>query len=116
MNERETDAYVKKENVWKRPDYQAIIDDGVPADIVFFIKSVRDSLPTKPLNLWSGDSSETRANKLKAYIQTVNHIKNHVETIRERKDVLDAFQKIFVEPGYVEETRNFLSMALKIIG
>ena len=30
MNEREADYHVKKDNIWKRPDYQALVDDGVP--------------------------------------------------------------------------------------
>ena len=30
MNEREADKYVKKDNVWKKPDYNALIQSGVP--------------------------------------------------------------------------------------
>lgn len=38
MNEREAEKFVKKDNVWKKPDYQAMLDDGVPLGVVYFIK------------------------------------------------------------------------------
>ena len=34
MNEREADKFVKKDNIWKKPDYQAMLDDGVPLGVV----------------------------------------------------------------------------------
>ena len=41
MNEREADKYVKKDNVWKKPNYQAMLDDGVPLGVVYFTLSKR---------------------------------------------------------------------------
>ena len=38
MNEREAEKFVKKDNVWKKPDYQAMLDDGVPLGVVYFIR------------------------------------------------------------------------------
>ena len=35
MNEREAEKYVKKDNIWKKPDYQAMLDDGVPIGVVY---------------------------------------------------------------------------------
>lgn len=58
MNEREVETYVKKDNVWKKPDYEKMVkEDGVDREIVYYIKLVRDSLPTKP-----ADSSEKYIN------------------------------------------------------
>ena len=37
MNEREAEKYVKKDNIWKKPDYQAMLDDGVPIGVVYFM-------------------------------------------------------------------------------
>ena len=34
MNEREAEKFVRKDNVWKKPDYQAMLDDGVPLGYV----------------------------------------------------------------------------------
>lgn len=30
MNDREAEKFVKKDNIWKKPDYQAMLDEGVP--------------------------------------------------------------------------------------
>lgn len=70
MNEREVETYVKKDNVWKKPDYEKMVkEDGVDREIVYYIKLVRDSLPTKP-----ADSSEK-------YINYISKIKELLETI-----------------------------------
>lgn len=55
MNEREADKYVKKDNVWKKPDYNALIQSGVPVDILYFRKVVRDSLNASLRYLRSDD-------------------------------------------------------------
>ena len=30
MNEREAEKFVKKDNVWKKPDYAAMLEEGIP--------------------------------------------------------------------------------------
>ena len=71
MNEREADKYVKKDNVWKKPDYNALIQSGVPVDILYFRKVVRDSLNASPRYLRSDDTPEKRLARQKEYIATV---------------------------------------------
>ena len=34
MNERESEKFVKKDNIWKKPDYTAMLDDGIPLGVV----------------------------------------------------------------------------------
>lgn len=48
MNEREAEKFVKKDNIWKKPDYQAMLDDGIPLGVVYFIKKARDGLNASP--------------------------------------------------------------------
>ena len=67
MNEREADKYVKKDNVWKKPDYNALIQSGVPVDILYFRKVVRDSLNASPRYLRSDDTPEKRLARQKEY-------------------------------------------------
>jgi len=73
MNERETEKYVKKDNVWKKNDYQSMIDGGTPFDVVYFIKTVRDSLPAVPVFLRKDDTEEKRLEHQKQYIDTVRY-------------------------------------------
>ena len=54
MNDREAEKFVKKDNIWKKPDYQAMLDEGVPLGVVYFIKKARDSLNASPAVLPHG--------------------------------------------------------------
>ena len=49
MNDAEKNKLIKKDNVWKKPDYQKMVNDGVPIRLVYFIKLLRDATPTKPV-------------------------------------------------------------------
>jgi hypothetical protein len=51
MNEREAEKFVKKDNVWKKPDYAAMLEEGIPLGVVYFIKKARDGLNAPPLSL-----------------------------------------------------------------
>lgn len=48
MNDREADKFVKKDNIWKKPDYQAMLESGIPLGVVYFIKKARDALNASP--------------------------------------------------------------------
>ena len=49
MNAAEKITFIKKDNVWKKPEYEALVADGLPIKVAFFIKTVRDSLGAKPI-------------------------------------------------------------------
>lgn len=48
MNDDEKKAYVKKDNVWKKPDYQGWKDSGISVETVYYIKLIRDSIAVRP--------------------------------------------------------------------
>ena len=56
MNEAEREKYVKKDNIWKKPDYQKLVDEGLPVRTAYFIKVVRDALP---VTVQRGSTQET---------------------------------------------------------
>ena len=68
MNEREAEIFVKKDNIWKKPDYQAMLDDGIPLGVVYFIKKVRDGLNASPQYYRRDDTPEKRLARQKEYI------------------------------------------------
>ena len=51
MNEREAEKFVKKDNVWKKPDYAAMLEEGIPLGVVYFIKKSEGRLKTLPLSI-----------------------------------------------------------------
>ena len=78
MNEREADKYVTKDNVWKKPDYQALHDDGVPVDVVYFIKKVRDSLNVRPAIYRNYSPDERRRFTVITHRMNVKRFKNGI--------------------------------------
>ena len=48
MNEREAEKFVKKDNVWKKPDYAAMLEEGIPLGVVYFIKKSKRRLKRFP--------------------------------------------------------------------
>lgn len=71
MNEREAEKFVKKDNVWKKPDYAAMLEEGIPLGVVYFIKKARDGLNASPQYYRTDDTPEKRTARQKEYIKTV---------------------------------------------
>lgn len=47
MNDKEKIVYIKKDNIWKKPNYKELVSNGMPIRIAYFMKKVRDSIPPK---------------------------------------------------------------------
>lgn len=102
MNEREADHHVKKDNIWKRPDYQALVDDGVPIGVAYYIKKVRDAISPRPVYRMGDNTPELRLARQKQYIDTIREIQTVTEQVRTVQDVLTAVEKVLIAPGYLE--------------
>ncbi|NMA24653.1 MAG: hypothetical protein GX936_03190, partial [Clostridiales bacterium] len=102
MNDREAEKYVKKNNVWKTPDYQAMIDSGIPSDVVYFVKKARDSLNASPQYYLTDNTPEKRLARQKQYIETVREVQAVMEDVRTRADAMRAYDRALIDNGYVE--------------
>ncbi|MCR0531840.1 hypothetical protein MKC55_21055 [[Clostridium] innocuum] len=81
MNDKEKITYIKKDNIWKKPDYEALVKSGTSVQIVYFIKSIRDSLP-KDIPFPKDDTEET----YKRYIEFIENIRDHVMDIKTKEE------------------------------
>ncbi len=78
MNEAEEDKFVTKNNIWNKPDYQKLRDEGIPKDLVYYIKIVRDGIaPKRPAGVSYAD-----------YIDGVRQIQDFVESLHTETDIL----------------------------
>ena len=102
MNEREMRQYVKKDNIWKR-DYDKFLKNDVPAEVVYFMKTIRDSIPPKPLFKRSDDTPELKLARQKQYVETIREIQGIVESCTTEEDARGAFNKILDDGGYYED-------------
>lgn len=109
MNDREADKYVKKDNIWKKPDYQALIESGIPVDVVYYIKTVRDSLETSPVYRRTDDTPEKRTERQIQYIDTVREVQAVTESVKTKADVFDAFNRCMVYNKYYEAVQPGVS-------
>lgn len=105
MNEREADKYVKKDNIWKKPDYQELIESGIPVDVAYYIKTVRDSLEAAPVYRRADDTPEKKLARQMQYIDTVRDVQSILESVKSKNDVLSAFDKFVVSSGFFEQVR-----------
>lgn len=85
MTDYEKKEYINKNNIWKKPDYEAMLAEGIPREVLFYIKLVRDALPAKiSISLYS---DRTPDEQYKAYIDFVQEIKSQVSGIKTTKEI-----------------------------
>ena len=82
MNEGEIKKYVTKGNIWLKPDYQALYESGLSRHVVYYMKAVRDSIMTKPVNM--KDSIN--------YISFVTEIRDIVMNMKSDEDIPKLYQ------------------------
>lgn len=91
MNAGEREKYITKDNIWKRPDYEAMIEEGIPKSVVWFIKKVRDRLRSKP----------SLPGYQEGYIAFVQDLKNSIMEVKTEKDCLAFFSGFLVRKDYI---------------
>ena len=109
MNEREADKFIKKDNIWKKPDYEAMLDEGIPLGVVYYIKKARDALSASPQYSYSDSTPEKRLARQKEYIETVRELQRAVSEVRTVEDAIKAYDRFFVENGYFEPVQGWAS-------
>lgn len=107
MNEREAEKFVKKDNIWKKPDYDAMLKEGIPLGVVYFIKKARDALAATPQYLRLDNTPEKRLARQKEYIETVRELQKAVSGVRTMEDAMKAYDRFFVENGYLEQVQGW---------
>ncbi len=105
MNEAEKASYIKKDNVWRKPDYQALVDSGLSRRVVYFMKMIRDATPTKPVFDLRDDTSEARQEKQEGYISFVGDLRDAVMGLKTEDEVL-GFYMNYLRPKYILPGRN----------
>lgn len=109
MNDRETEHHVKKDNVWKKPDYQDMIDSGDSIGVVYYIKKVRDALGAAPEIKRSDNTPEKRLARQKQYVETLRNVQTLVEAVQSYEDCKRVFQAFFIENGYIRQRVGTIS-------
>lgn len=108
MNEAERLKLITKDNVWQKPDYAALVENGMPKRTAWFIKTVRDSLPAKPVLGYGDDTPEAVDRKQQTYIGFVGDIRDAVLACKTDADILKvANRQWLVDNGYIEAGKGY---------
>lgn len=107
MNIPEKTKFVTKNNVFKVPDYQELVNNGLPVRVAYFIKKVRDALPTKPIFTELEASDEVLLNeKMEGYVEFISGFKDALMNVKTDDDILSFYNKT-IKGVYVENESTY---------
>ncbi|MBP3488793.1 MAG: hypothetical protein J6K53_10405 [Roseburia sp.] len=108
MNAAETIKYVTKDNIWKKPDYLQMIQDGTPIRVAYFIKEVRNALPAKVAysNLYT--TPEQIRKRQEDYISLIRDVRERLLKIRDDSGIRSFFDSFVNDEVYVKRTTSYM--------
>ena len=96
MTDVERVDFIKKDNVWPRPDWVKIVQEGTPQVVAYWQNKMRQSIPPKPPKA----DKETQDN----YVKITGEIRKAVMAVKEPHEI-ESFYKDFLFPNYL--TRDY---------
>jgi hypothetical protein len=102
MNDREMISNVKKNNIWKKPDYEQLASQGYSIRKLYFMKTVRDAIPTKPILDINSNIQEQCSN----YINAVTQLEKECMEIGNDEAILSFYKEKFLNT-FVKRASTF---------
>ena len=94
MHIDEREKFIQRANIWKKPDYQSIIDAGkMPREAAYLMKQVYDAIPAKP----ASQSSAEQYN----YIKFVSAVRDAMEQTKTPEDINKAMKTVLIDNGFI---------------
>ena len=103
MNDRERDKHVKKDNVWKRPDYVKLAEGGADKGLLYMQNEIRKSLPQN-ITYRRNETVESRRERQELFIQTVRQIEEMAKGVQTAAELETIGYAWGLENGYLEKT------------
>ncbi|MBU2648754.1 hypothetical protein KKI24_28865 [bacterium] len=97
LNDREALEFVKKDNIWTKIDYKALIDSGKDPVTAFLIKGIRDAIPVS-VEIPKSKESQAR-DYFNKYIELVERIRDNAELANKPEDLIGFDDRIFADQG-----------------
>ena len=115
FNIAERAKYITKNYIWPKPDYEKMLDEGYSRNALYFIKTVRDSIPTAPILRYS-DTSEDIELRQDAYITFLTDFKDKLLEVKTDRDIDNIGISYFVDHDYALKTSRYSSYELTNTG
>ena len=87
MNAAEAAKYITKDNIWKKPDYMKLIQEGMPVHAAFFMKEVRNALPAKVVYSRNDVTPEQIRKRQEDYIHLIQDVKEMLFEVKTDPDI-----------------------------
>ena len=91
MNDAEKNKLINKDNIWKKPNYHEMVENGLSVRVAYFIKTIRDALPTKPTFLRYSFSQEEIEERLENYINFISDLRDAAMSLSTEDEVLNFY-------------------------
>ena len=91
MNAAEAAKYITKDNIWKKPDYMKLIQEGMPVHAAFFMKEVRNALPAKVVYSRNDVTPEQIRKRQEDYIHLIQDVKEMLFEVKTDPDINSFF-------------------------
>lgn len=101
LNDREALEFVKKDNIWKKIDYKALVDSGKDPVTAFLLKKIRDAIPVK-VEIPKSRESEAKE-YFRKYIELVERIRDNAEIVQNPEDFINFDERVFINPDTGKE-------------
>jgi len=105
MNEAEKLKFIKKNNIWKTPDYNQLVSDGLPVRVAYFMKLIKDAAPTTP-SLYRTDSVEDIKQKQERYIDFMGKLRDYTMNLKTEQEVLNFYDN-FMNQYIIKEQGSY---------
>lgn len=109
MNGAERTKYVRKEHVWKRPDYGRMIAEGLPPIVAYSVKKIRDALPAGPLIRHGDATEEARLARQQEYIAFCGAMRDMAMSLASTEDLTLIRDSFLYGQGWVTRRSGRLS-------
>lgn len=105
MNTREREKNVKKDNVWKRPDYKKLVEGGEDRGLLWARNEIRKAVNQNPSYRY-GDTAEIKAKKQALFVETVREIQAMAERATTAEDFRAMGREWLIKKGYLRDNPN----------
>lgn len=96
MNDAEKAKFVKKDNIWKKPDYEQMVEAGVPKIVAYAIKEVRNAIPAKPyVSYFEQDDPEKVKYRMECYVKFVTMIRDTMSGVSSEEEFMEKQQVVY---------------------
>lgn len=118
LTDYEREKYIKKDSIFPKPDYQKLYDEGLPREVVYFMKVVRDSLPKEPawtlaVNLSDYNQLQRDINNITTKIGVSEREISLCQDFSEKAELTEKLEKMKAEKDTLTREKNRLILSGK---